>query len=511
VRKGIVTGARFSPDGQTIYFSAAFGADPSYVYVTRRDSAESRRLDLPPAFLLSVSRRGELLVLLTEERAQGTANGTLARVPALGGTPRPLVDDVVDADWLPDGEQVAVLRGRTELRFELPPGKELFRYALHPRLSPDGARVAFVDTSGSGAAVELRELDGSRILRHELPLIWGLAWRPDGREIWFTGSESRGGTDRSLRALSLAGEERLLARSPGALNLFDVAPDGKSALVTTGSGWIGVGSMRLDRPGDERTFDLFGRSALVGLSADGGRILVDEEEETGRGAYLISRDDGAIVRLGDDRALGLSPDGAWALFYGRDDPTRIRLVPTGAGIAVELSAEPPLRPVDGSTAEWSRDGRRLFAWLHPPGEDPSSGRVYLRVGDAWRPVTPPGVFSYEVSPDGSLVAVRDLEGRVTLVPVDGGEPRSLDGEERLPIGWSPDGRWLHLRVPGTYPARIHRRELATGRVEPWREIVPADSAGALFVMRVHISDDGSTCAYSVLRVANQLFLADGLE
>ena len=88
-KRGIITGAKFSPDGQTIYYSAAFGAEPSRVFVTRLDSNASEPLKLPPAILLSVSRRGELAVLLTNERNPGNSVGTLARVPAMGGTPRP--------------------------------------------------------------------------------------------------------------------------------------------------------------------------------------------------------------------------------------------------------------------------------------------------------------------------------------------------------------------------------------------------------------------------------------
>src|SRR5688572_4317668 len=67
-RRGTVTGARFGPDGKTIYYSAAYGAGPSRVYQTHLDRPESKPLDIPPGFLLRVSAKQELAVLLTGER-----------------------------------------------------------------------------------------------------------------------------------------------------------------------------------------------------------------------------------------------------------------------------------------------------------------------------------------------------------------------------------------------------------------------------------------------------------
>ena len=59
--------------------------------------------------------------------------------------------------------------------------------------------------------------------------IQGLAWSPDGKEIWFTASKS--GTDRTLYATSLDGKQRIVARLPGALMLLDIAKDGRVLLV----------------------------------------------------------------------------------------------------------------------------------------------------------------------------------------------------------------------------------------------------------------------------------------
>jgi hypothetical protein len=57
----------------------------------------------------------------------------------------------------------------------------------------------------------------------------GLAWSPDGKEVWFTASKS--GTDRTLYATTLDGDSRIVARLPGALMLLDIAKDGRLLLM----------------------------------------------------------------------------------------------------------------------------------------------------------------------------------------------------------------------------------------------------------------------------------------
>ena len=55
-RAGTLTAARFTPDGDSIVYSAAWGVDPYGLFMTRRDNVESRRLDVPTRSCLA-SRR----------------------------------------------------------------------------------------------------------------------------------------------------------------------------------------------------------------------------------------------------------------------------------------------------------------------------------------------------------------------------------------------------------------------------------------------------------------------
>src|SRR5208282_4145451 len=74
-RRGDVSGARFSPDGQTVLFSAQWATEPSAIFSMRPGSRESRPLDFPEARILAISSAGEMAILL--DSAASLAPGTL--------------------------------------------------------------------------------------------------------------------------------------------------------------------------------------------------------------------------------------------------------------------------------------------------------------------------------------------------------------------------------------------------------------------------------------------------
>ena len=513
--RGIITGARFGSDGKTVFYSMARGAEPSYVYVTRSDRIESRRLEILPGFLLSVSSKDELGVLLTNERATYIAPGTYVRVPAIGGTPRQLVDGVTYADWSADGEHLAIQRGACEF----PAGRPIKGSCALPRVSPDGASVAFVSvtrdkdaSSGFVSRLMVQTAGGEPIAITVMPHIFGHAWSRDGREVWFTGSETGSPLDRALYAVPLRGRPRLIARAPGAITVYDVAPDNKSALVITGAGWFGINA-RIEDARDERSLEHAGRADIVGITADGTRVLLNETRDVARGALLKTTDGTQTVTLDPGIGHGLSPDGAWAVVLSRENPPRIKLVSTGAAGARDLPLEGALEPVLSEPARWSGDGRRMFILLVTEKDSLRSARVHLHEeSGSWRAVTPagrPGPFV--VSPRGDIIAMNNDAGVVTLYYVDGRPPTTLTGETGTPVHWSTDERELLLSGPDRFPGRVYRRDIATGRVQPWRTIAPTDPTGVLFIGRVLVAADNRSYVYQYSRGLHELYLASNLR
>jgi len=103
-RRGIVRSARFAPEGQTVVYSAAWEGTPLQMFTKRPESPESQSLEPAGAENLSISRKGELALMLKSHVARAFVySGVLTRVPLVGGAPREVLDNIEGADWGPDG------------------------------------------------------------------------------------------------------------------------------------------------------------------------------------------------------------------------------------------------------------------------------------------------------------------------------------------------------------------------------------------------------------------------
>jgi len=191
-RRGYINHARFAPDGQSMIYSASWNGSPSEIFTTRSGVNESRPLGLKDADILAVSSTGELAVLIKRQYIfQMSYRGTLARVPMLGGTPREIAEDVAEADWSPDGKDLAVVRFVDgNCRLEYPVGKVLYEttgYISYPRFSPKGDRIAFMDHELAGdnrGRVAFVDLVGNKtVISEGLSGEEGLAWSPSGDRL----------------------------------------------------------------------------------------------------------------------------------------------------------------------------------------------------------------------------------------------------------------------------------------------------------------------------------------
>ncbi|HET7452394.1 MAG TPA: protein kinase, partial [Thermoanaerobaculia bacterium] len=231
--RGMIQEARFSPDGRTIAYGAAWNGAPYHVYLARTDTPESTPLAAPDASLLSVSSKGELAIALGYRQTGWLGLGQLARVPLLGGTPRPIVDDVIAADWAPDGEGVAVARrSGPRYRLEYPIGKVLYEtggWISHIRFSRDGSRIAFANHAvlqDDRGTIDVVDLQGHhRVLTEEWSGVQGACWSSKGDEIWFAADSGVGG--RRLMAVKPGGKSRPIFGIPGNVFVMDVAADGR--------------------------------------------------------------------------------------------------------------------------------------------------------------------------------------------------------------------------------------------------------------------------------------------
>ncbi len=512
-RRGTVNGARFAPDGKSIVYAAAWDGKPSELFATQPDSPESRPLGLSSATLVGVSSSSELAVLLRSRFLVGFESaGTLARVALNGGAPREIADDVTDADWSPDGQQLAVTRpvgGQWQL--EYPIGKILAKspgWMDLPRISPDGRRLAFVDHPLTGDAfgrVVVIDMAGRRLFQSGISTsIVGLAWSPGGDEAWYTG-------DRLL-AVGPSGKSRTVLSVLGNPVLRDVSRDGRVLLASNQRRREILGLA----PGEslEKNLSWHDWSFPSDLSADGRMLLFDEQgAATGGGQYLtyVRKTDGSpAVLLGRARSMSLSPDGRLVLAQGSSDPPELLVLPTGAGTPRTV----PLKGIALQWAGWMPDGRRAVVRGSEAGRRVRLYLVDTETGER-RVFSPEGAaqFGGGVSPDGKLVVAHAPDRRIVLYPTEGGEPKALPGidPEETFIRWTADGRAFYVTDLRKTPVTVSRVDLTTGRREPLRSFAPSDPAGVLNVFPVLLSADGKSYVYSYRRILDDLHIVTGAQ
>src|SRR4029077_15560434 len=108
------------------------------------------------------------------------------------------------------------------------------------------------------------------------------------------------GSARSVYALNLSGNERLIYRSPGGFAIHDISRSGL-VLLTADKSRISISALA---PGEtrERSLSWFDWSLLGDMSADGKTIVFSESGEAEGSNYSIflrKTDGSPAVRLGD--------------------------------------------------------------------------------------------------------------------------------------------------------------------------------------------------------------------
>jgi serine/threonine protein kinase len=506
--------ARFSPDGKSVMYSVRTGVDYQVVRseITRANvvpvaDAVGRLLDVSPSGVLALRQRmpdkpGGLLVTLSEGQ----------------GAPRQITENVHDATFV--GEELAIVRDKGNgMVIELPIGTELahrdgivlnllrasfdgkmLAVAEHPIATDSRGYVVILDTKG-------REL--SRSAPHST--IDGLAWGPDGQEVWMS-------TEAGLQALDLHSKERVLMRSPGDLFLRDVRHD---------TGWMLMAPRDLrvrayaHHAGKQNDDYIGWRMASVAtVSRDGSMFaLLDGTgiDETPEGYQLYVRN-GTQTPVAIDHGfdIALVPDGSRAVLLCRaGDP--LRIVPTTAKGGTRRAV-----PVAGiarfdysARLEMSADGKRVYALAAEKDKPLRVWSFDLEGSAAPTPIGPDHIdlpnddqralYRFAVSPDGKWLALPAGAG-VRLVATSGKAELALPAEhEETPIGFTDDGALFVWRTHG-WPRPIMRVELAPPHKRT--EMMAFDPLEHPDHVDAVIDGTGKTIGYDWLSISSDLFVLE---
>lgn len=512
-RTGSIGNARFTPDGSVIY-SAAFEGGPDQLYMATMNENGAREIGLKDAEILSISKNGELAIRLKTQNLPGYArSGTLARVPLSGGTPREVLDNIQDAEFAAEGEKMAVVRYVPESahwRLEYPVGTVLLDgvdWISNPRISPDGKTVAFLDHESPGGddngSVALIGADGKeKKLTGGFVSIEGLAWAPNGKELWFTAT--RKGNAENLFGVTLSGKERPITNVPGGMWLQDIR-DGK-VIAIAHQIKIGIKGVAPGKT-DEHELGWLGWGIARDISWDGTKIIFEEEGDGGGPEYTVffrDTDGSPPAKIGRGLGLAISPDKKWVITKP-DKKGPLYVVPTGAGEMRQLTHD----EVKYDAVRYLPDGKHLVAVGIEKGHGIRDYIIDLKDGSS-KPLTPEGTLGTRLTSDGTRLLVRNSEQQAGFWSIQDGSFKPIEGldPKYTVIGFAPDGK--ARIVDRTDTARVRSVllfDLATHKITPWKTFgsPTIDSGPPIF------SRDGRAYYYVYTQLTSVGYVATGIK
>jgi serine/threonine protein kinase/Tol biopolymer transport system component len=416
------TAAAISPDGRYVAFAAE---DRGKQSLSIRQLATGS--DVPIVPLMDVhyvgcafSPDGNYLYYVSAENKSDHA--AVYSVPALGGSPRRLIDD------------------------------------LHARIavSPDGRSIAYtrIDRPRNVSTIAVRPLSGGAetvIATRKLPDAFGSpAWSPDGKQLAWSLSTYAGGFHTVVGESTLAGRAERVLQSPKWRVIDAVAwiPDGRAVLVNGKEGTSARNQLWLlsVRDGKARriTNDLSDYESAA-ITTDGTRVVTLQRNQTSSLSVAPAGDASRVqplVRATD--AL----DGMWGVSATRDGI----VYGSASGDArdvwvVRRDGKPPQRITDTHADIYpaaSPDGSSVVFVSMREGKS-NLWRASMAGGDVAQVTTGNFDSSPQFTPDGKYILFHsNRSGARTIwrAPTAGGVPEQLTKAASSWASPSPDGASL---------------------------------------------------------------------
>lgn len=468
--------------------------------------------------------------------------GAIWSIPALGGSPRKVIDSVGDADVSPSGRLVCfrLLDRRVQLVTASLDGADVkvitplaADYHLHPRWSPDGHWIAFQKGDGLRFDIFVVPSTGGepRKLTDERNIIKGLAWLPDSSGIVY--GSSRGSTVPYLPPLALW-QVSLDGRGVRQLTPVDTwyeEPDAHR------SGLLSAARMRMrfdiwkfpfELPPSESTRRSQQVTRQTGQvltptgAPDGNEIAFLSDSGGHANLWILSTQTGQLrqITFEDDPGVAIgvpvwSPDGRMIAFVSSKGRTGFDF---GIWLVDRDGANPRRLADQGLGMAWSRDSQWIYYSASSAGplyKISSSGGPPIKVrSEATRNVI--GVY------DATLYYTVErplLDGRPEVeiraaTPEDGpSRPLARVPASRVP-SWqivnptlSPDGEWMAMPLTDGLTTNIWALSTMT---RAWRQVTDFGDRATFIARRVSWSSDGRFILAAVGEGDSDIVLLDGL-
>ena len=480
-----VYAAAISRDGRYLAY-----ADMTGTFLRQIETGETHSLLLPERFCfrcvsLAWFRSGTKLLAVGPGET-GEATGIWA-VSVFGAPPHRLRDDAGRASVSPDDSHIAYIGGRSESEIWMTgadgenPGK-LLQGAMGDRFlqlqwSLDGKRIAVLishmEQGESKETIETLPLrGGNRTTVISTPGIHSFCWSSGGRIIY--SKEELPPNDKetnlweirvnSSGAPAFGGSRRITSWAGMSLSDLSVSEDGSHLAFVNAGFRTDTYVATLDGKGalgSPRRLTLMGRSNIPSAWTPDGQALFFSSDRNGKWNIFwqgIQKQNAQDFFWGPGEQIEprLSPDASSVLYWeyvGKGGeasaPVRLLRVPLSGGapeFVTEANRGAAVRCAHGIAmcvlSEFDRrNGELVFEAL-----DPNHGKKDELVRIA---ADLTGTPSWDLSPDGSAVAVVDLDerkGSIRVIELDNGSTFLIPvgRSERLTgISWSADGKsWI---------------------------------------------------------------------
>ena len=479
-----VYAASISPDGRYLAF-----ADYDGVFMRVLETGETHKIPLPEGLCfrcasLSWFRGGTNLAVVGPGE---TGRPALWLISIFGGAPRKLRDDVTRASVSPDGSHIGFIRqGESEVWVMKADGEDARKVAdageggrfVELQWSPDGHRLAYLKTmpEAVGNMLEVGDLNsGVSTLALADSRLRTFCWVPDGRIILSRAESLPNEKDSNLwelrsdnRSGRFSGEPRRITDWPG-FSFWDLTAtsDGKrlafvqqTAHMTVYAGNLTEAGSQLSQP---RRLTLDEQDNLPSAWTPDSKAVLFFSDRNGN--WSISKQD-AQQRAVEDFVTGseelteprLSPDKSWVLYWShskseapRSTSWRLFQIPLGGG-----ASEPVLDAPSGSNfrcpvsanascilGEATADRKQIVFTAFDPKQGRKAEVARIDIVPSHQPL-------WDLSPDGSVLAISDLDQRANhVLTLDLSRRASKDLEIQGTTGvsglsWSSDGDALFI-------------------------------------------------------------------
>jgi DNA-binding winged helix-turn-helix (wHTH) protein len=507
--RGIVSNARFMPNGREVVYSAAWNGEPSRLFSTNVAHPESRNLGSRTAWLVDASPAGDIAFL---EHSKDAGNALLESVPIRGGNPHMISDHAKGADWSQRGVLCLVTEKDAGYAVEYPPGRTLYAskgWISNADVSPSGDQVALVEhpipNDDAGQVVLLDSSGHARVLTSGWGSVEGLAWHPTEREIWFTAA--RTGVDRNLMAVDINGHLREVGEIPGGMELLDIARSGDVLISRNTPRMMMLFGQIGGLPAQD--ISLLDWSRAVAISANGKWILFDESGAGGGkqySVYLYGADTRSSTLLGEGRALDLSSNGRWALSQAANDIAKLSLISVDDRKSKLISNH-------GFQYRWAKflpgsECPEILFEGNRSGEKPQLYRQELPDGNPQAVGGGASLMNAAIDENARLV-VGSQGDSIAVVDLANGSSRSIRTSTRVfPVAFV-NPREVLTRYADNGSIMLDVLNLQTGTLRPYHRLDFTDVTGTAEIFPICVTKDLRTFVYSRLNTLSDLYSVSG--